>query len=343
MLGGLAVAGGAHLLVTRGRGGERRNRIVVDVAAIAIAVIVSVALALIALRPFDQHVSARRVRPRSGPSAVAGYLRSIDARKPVVMVADPANDGGIRFLKARLNTVRALAPEAIFLRIVTYLGDERNLLRGLPTRRSGDDSTTFNAASAQTWPAVRSEIEADPIILVVRPWVRSSTWKRVADRAVPGDPDIAVLRGPVPSGVVRFPLKPDVSRSQAAVRISSALLLLGLLGGGWSARASTGRGSGLDAIALAPAFGLCLVVLIGIAVALLGGDPGGPAGLSTVALAGAIGWVDAWRRGTLEDPGRRPTRDRRVLRARDRLRRARDSGRTRLARRPPTRTDRAGS
>ena len=128
MLGGLAVAGGAHLLTARGRGAG--SRAVRAVAAIAIAASVTLGVALLGLRSFDQHVSAQRPSARSAASAVAGFLRSVDARGPVVIVSDPASDGGIRFLKARQNTVRALAPESTFLRIVTYLGDERALLAG---------------------------------------------------------------------------------------------------------------------------------------------------------------------------------------------------------------------
>ncbi len=294
MLGGLAVAGSAHLLMSRDRGA--RSRAVLGAAAIAIAASVTLGIALLGLRPFDRHVSAQRSSERSAASALAGYLRAIDARRPVVIVSDPVGDGGIRFLKARQNTVRALAPEAIFLRIVTYLGDERALLEGLPTRRSGSDAATFNAASDRTWPAVRSVLDDDPIVLAARPWVRAPTWVRIADRVVPGAPDVAVIRGPMPKGDVPLPQKLAVSRSQAAIRISAALLLLGLLGGGWSAATWTRRGSVVDVTGLAPAFGLCLVVLVGVATAILGGDPGGPAGLGAVALAGSAGWIIAWRR-----------------------------------------------
>jgi hypothetical protein len=293
MLGGLAVAGGVRLLTSRGGGAGSRT--VLRVGAIAIATSVPLGVALLGLRSFDQHVSAQR-SARSAASALAGYLRAVDARRPVVIVSDPASDGGIRFLKARQNTVRAFAPEAIFLRIVTYLGDERALLEGMPTRRSGSDTATFNAASARTWPAVRSVLDDDPIVLAIRQWVRAPTWRRVADRVVPDAPDVAVIRGPMPRGDVPLPQKLAVSRSQAAIRISAALLLFGLLGGGWSAAAWPGRGSVVDVTGLAPAFGLCVVVLVGVAAALVGGDPGGPAGLGAVALAGSVGWILAWRR-----------------------------------------------
>lgn len=294
MLGGLAVAGSTHLLMSRDRGA--RSRAVLRVAAIAIAASVTLGIALLGLRPFDRHVSAQRPSARSAASALAGYLHAVDARRPVVIVSDPASDGGIRFLKARQNTVRAIAPEAIFLRIVTYLGDERALLEGLPTRRSGSDAATFNAASARTWPAVRSVLDDDPIVLAVRHWVRAPTWRRIADRVVPAAPDVAVIRGPMPQGDVSLPQKLAVSRSQAAIRISAALLLLGLLGGGWSAATWPRRGSVLDVTGLAPAFGLCLVVLVGVATAILGGDPGGPGGLGAAALAGSAGWILTWRR-----------------------------------------------
>ena len=139
-------------------------------------------------------------------------------------------------------------------------------------------------------------LDDDPIMLAVRQWVRAPTWRRVADRVVPDAPDVAVIRGPVPRGDVPLPQKLAVSRSQAAMRISAALLLLGLLGGGWSAATWPRRGSVIEVAGLAPAFGLSLVVLVGTAIALLGGDAGGSAGLGAVALAGSTGWILAWRR-----------------------------------------------
>jgi hypothetical protein len=53
----------------------------------------------------------------------------------------------------------------------------------------------------------------------------------------------------------------------------------------------------VDTVCLAPAFGLTVVVLVGLAVALSGSDPGGAAGLATLAAVTAVGWGAAWRAG----------------------------------------------
>lgn len=293
MLGGLAIAGGVYVVTRYGRSG-RMSRAVSRGLAAAIAGAACASLALAGLAPFEQTIRGEGAGARIGPAEAAGYLLSVGPSRPVVIVADPADPAGSRFLKARQNAVRALAPDQLFLRTVIYLGDERNLLHGLPTRR-GSAAGEFDAVSARTWPEVRSVLDEAPIVLVVRHWVRGTTWKRVKDRSLPGAPDIAVLRGPVPSGSLPLAVTPRIPAWEAVIRILSTLLLFGLLGSGWGLVVASRGHSVLDTVALGPAFGLMLIVLIGVFTGMLGADPGGPVGLTLVAVAGALGWVGAWR------------------------------------------------
>ena len=99
-------------------------------------------------------------------------------------------------------------------------------------------------------------------------------------------PDLAVLRGPVPSGldVLR---EPTVSPVLAWIGVVLTICALSAIGSGFAAIAVRSRaGHALDAAALAPAFGAVAVTLVGVSVALAGGDPTGPVGW---ALAGAVG------------------------------------------------------
>jgi hypothetical protein len=292
ILGALGFLGGARwamerIRTTRSIGWPARLAIVVGVAAASIAV------AVLALRPFD----ARAGRPigslGQGPEAVAGYLHVAQPRRPVVLVMDPLDGRELLAWKARLNAVRALAPDRILLEVVLYVGDERSLLDGRPTVRPGDER--FEAISARTWPSVRVVLDEDPIVLVVRPWVAPEAWERTTDEAPVTDDDVAVLRGPVPSGDVAPVVAPRLPIFEAGMRIAALVVLLGLIGGGWSAAATAAGDVPAEAAGLAPAAGLAVVTLAGTVIGLVGGDPGGAPGLIAVGVAGIAGWLVMWR------------------------------------------------
>jgi hypothetical protein len=190
----------------------------------------------------------------------------------------------------------------VFLDVVTYLGDERLLLRGAPTRRSGADAQLFDLASDRTWPSVRDRLPEDPIVLVVRPWVTASAWERVARSATLASPLVAVVRGPLPERALPTIMATELSRGAAAWRMGLLVLALGIAGGGWSLLAIRGRGSAVDAIGVAPAVGVAVVVLVGLAVTLAGGDPGGAVGLGILAVVTAIGWGRAFRAPRVAGP-----------------------------------------
>lgn len=295
ILGALAIVGGVGWIAARA--GER----VPDTRALALvaAGLVSIAVAFVALRPFE--VRASRPVPSLGPGAdaVAGYLVAARPEPPVVVVMDPGDDRELLTWKARLNAIRALAPEAGFLNVALYVGDERALLEGRPTTRP--DDARFQAISARTWPSVREILDRRPVIVVVRPWVTPEAWGRVAGSSPLAGEDLAVLRGPVPAGEVRPVGAVRLPLAEAAARVTIVLLVLAAIGGGWAA--ATTRGSVVvraEAIGLAPAAGLAAVTLIGILAVIAGGDPGGPLGMIGVGAVGAAGWIVAWRAGAVD-------------------------------------------
>jgi hypothetical protein len=289
VLGAVGLVGGSRWLSGRTGEASRVGRAVILTGA----GVATLALALLSLGPFD----ARAARPSGtlgpGPGAVAGYLRTLEPRRPVILVMDPADGRELLAWKARLNAVRALAPDPIFLDVVLYVGDERSLLAGRATVRSGD--ARFEAIVARTWPSVRAVLDDDPVVLVVRPWVSPDAWRRVADEASVVGEDVAVVRGPVPAGGVGSLAEPRLPVLDAAIRVVLLLVVLSVVGAGWSALA-IGRGDRADVAGLAPAAGLAVVTLVGVAVAVARADPGGAPGVIAVGIAGAIGWLLAWRR-----------------------------------------------
>jgi hypothetical protein len=299
MLGALAVAGVAYEVTRRIRragpmGTAARALVVASAVAIALGSTVSTH------RLLESEARADLPGVNAGPAAVASYLRAIEDRRPVVIVIDPPGAAGIRFWKARQNTVRSLAPDDVFLDVVTYLGDERLLLRGAPTRRTGD--RLFDLASDRTWPSVRDRLPEDPIVLVVRPWVTDTVWERVTRSAALASPLVAVVRGPLAERALPTITATELTRGAAAWRIGLLVLVLGIAGGGWSLLALRRRGSVVDVFGIAPALGVAVVVLVGLAVTLVGGDPGGAWGLGIVAGVTAVGWGGAVRAARAASP-----------------------------------------
>jgi hypothetical protein len=279
LLGAWAIVGGA------GWAADRLGR-AASIAAAAAAVTVTVAL--IALVPFDGRVGRSTPSIGRAPPAIAGYLAAADVHVPVVLVMDPPDRLGLLAWKARLNAVRALAPDDLLLRIVAYVGDERTLAAGRPT--GGDDLT--EAVSDRTWPSVREVLEEPHVVLIVRPWARDETWMRVEERAV--DDDVAVVLGPRPSGAVAPVAVPSSPPLAAVARIAGAIAILAVLGLGWAQVLVAG--DAVEVLGLAPIAGLTIVVLGGIGVALLGADPGGPAGLVAVGVTSLAGFIASWAR-----------------------------------------------
>jgi len=292
-LGALAIVGGARWITERtersfpaGRG-----------ATLVASALVSIAVAFVALGPF----AARASRPVSslgpGPDAVAGYLVAAHPDRPVVVVMNPGDGRELLRWKARLNAVRALAPDPSFLDVALYVGDERALLEGRPTTRPGE--ARFQAISARTWPSVRDILDERPIVLVVRTWVTPEAWERIAGASTLAGDGLAIVRGPVPSGEVRPVEAVRLPLAEAAARIAIVVVVMGLIGGGWALATARGSVAPAEAIGLAPAAGLAAVTFTGILVVLVGGDPGGPLGLIGVGAVGVAGWIVAWRAGAI--------------------------------------------
>jgi hypothetical protein len=287
ILGALAITATAAMVIERSRGRPASLAIAATAAGT-----VAVFLALLMMRPFDERTGALTPPLGGAPGIVAAYLAAVRARGPVILVMDPPTTRALLAWKARQNSVRALAPDDVFLDVVTYIGDDRNVLVGEPTPRPG--APLYELVAADRWREVRAVLPREPIVLAARPWVDTDAWERLATSVPVVGTNVAVVRGRVPDGPVVRVLPARLPPVEAVVRIGLLLLVLAALGSGWSVALADGA---VDAFGLAPAVGLAVVELAGLPVALAGADPGGSWGIGAVVLAAALGsWVAVRRR-----------------------------------------------
>jgi hypothetical protein len=290
MLGAILVVGVAHVLIDRIRP-DGWVRAIASVTVLTVTLCVAISFAMMTLQPFEARASSpykRDGRP-STTETIAGYLRRVRPERPVVLVMNPARRAPLRW-KGRLNAVRSMAPGDLFLRTVAYLGDERKLVRGVATVRRGRASRLFNLASARTWEDVEPVLDERPIVILPRQWVQPHVWKRVAAHSFPSHRKIAVIRGPVPPSVIPVDA-PRLPAAEAMFRIVGLVVLLGFLGAGWSDAALRGRAARTDRIALAPAFGLAVLLIVSLALVMGGKDAAGPVGMTAMTLAAFVGWA----------------------------------------------------
>jgi hypothetical protein len=101
-------------------------------------------------------------------------------------------------------------------------------------------------------------------------------------------PGVRLVAGPEPSGdvdpIVFSPTPIELGGLSVAV-----LLLLVVAGYGWAR--SLVPGPLVDRLALAPAFGLGVLVLVGMVLDALGLHPGGHAGVLAPVLSTCLGWL----------------------------------------------------
>ena len=294
---------GIALAVIAWRSGTTSGRTSVRIVRVLVAIGAAIALIVFVVSPGLQRLGKRAdAKPRGGPAqAIASYVAAVEPEGPVVVFVDPARKLDALSWRGRQNQIRALAPassiDEIFL-LVGRLGADGLPERGTAPGRGG--RRAFEYAVERSWSAGGAALRDDPIIVVPQAYVRAEMWNQVAsDPSRVVLPGLAVLRGPLESPAELVPMA-RLRVGAAVGRIIVALLALALLGAGYGVSiARNRRGNWLDGMALAPSVGSILVVLAGVAVAAVGGDPGGPLGLVAVGVGSGVGYGLAWRRWRL--------------------------------------------
>lgn len=237
---------------------------------------------------------------RASPARqVAAFARGHPADVPVVMLFEPWHARGALLWKVRLNIARSFLDGPRASQLFMYVGDPERLLAGEPdTSPPGTDELgqVLNGISERTWPDVSAAISDGAVIVLPRTYMHARSWELVLSEGAElvGD-DLAVFGEPShpPEAVPEYASMSPISAWASA---SVTILLLGVVGGGYSYLASRGGGRTMgDAAALAPAFGIVVIVLVGTAAALAEADPGGVVGLLALLIVGVSGWAAAVR------------------------------------------------
>jgi hypothetical protein len=231
-----------------------------------------------------------------GVVATAGTATSVlPAGTPLVFVVDTDEPAAAYHVARASNVIRmGIAPERIpDVRLV--VGTPQDVLAGLPTFTGDREHDRIS----EVYLAEAKHLLADAAILVVRELNESGYAQSLElDRAVTlADGLVAVARGEdmrQPSAAAA-PAVSELSPLELILLSLGALLVLGLLGGGWASwslsAADTYRGLALAA----PSVGVAVAVLGSVGADRIGLIPGGAGSLAVTGALGLSGYVVAAR------------------------------------------------
>jgi hypothetical protein len=247
-------------------------------------------------------VSSWMRTPRFVQSQQIGqYLEQTGGDRPVVFVVDRRmldRPGPVNLFH---RVIRAGLPGDQIPRTYVYLGDPRALLAGRPTTDRGE---RYEALSQHFFIGVRPALDDHPIVVVLHSF--DPFFDQYTTLGEPITEDILVIDGPPPSAPLATPSPPTAKSGPTVAGLAaSVLVLLAGVGLGWSAWLVPG--SWHVKAALAPAFGISLLVILGVVVGRLGFSlTGGPA-ITVIALAGTGGWIPLLARGVRAAPSAPPS------------------------------------
>ncbi len=281
-----------------GRAGRRRLPVLAGVLA---AAVVMLACAL-AAAPGLAGLSRRAAGPSRGDTArlVASYIATIVPHVPVVVYSSPTTPLASLSWRGRENQIRAYGPDAVLAQtfvVVGGLSGPPDDLSVVPLDPAGLPPETAYAAR-ESWRRAGPALAQGAIVIFPQAYGTTSAWDTAAtDPSRVVAPGLAVIEGP------RTPPGTAISRRNAIIRSLLCLTVLAALGGGFAvAGARAVGGSAIDAVALAPAAGAALMVLVGVSAGLSGLDPRGIVGIGAVSVAGVMGYANAWRGASRRPP-----------------------------------------
>ena len=258
----------------------RRAWIATVVAATLVGLMV--AGALISWSRQEPFISPLEVQRATTAARIADTL---GPDTPLVFIVDDA-DATVSFLATRAaNVLRAAMPPDRADDVYVYVGTPENFLLGEPTVRGNDE---YDAISRLYLGDIPRDPSHPAVAFVLAPFERTA--------GAASDPGLfrwsrgvfATIRGPSALGESRDPLEPS-SPSQIVLAAFALLVLTGVAGFGWA------RWAGLDmpaATAVAPAIGVAMLAIVGVALERLGLPISGSWGPSVGALLVAgIGYL----------------------------------------------------
>ncbi len=225
----------------------------------------------------------------------AGHLAaSVPAGEPVVFVLDPDGPGG--------EVAAPFGDRAIRVGLPADRQDDAHFFVGAPEdalagRRSAEDAP--GTVTDPYWDDVRGVLDGNPPLVVLESLAAPQFAHAVALGALVVAPGVAVLRPPTSLAVPAPGPTPNAYPGLWPALGWSLLLLLvlGLVGSGWSWLALGDRRAGgqrvdpYAVVALAPAVGAAALVLAGLVTAEAGIRLAGPGGVIVILIVAAAGWV----------------------------------------------------
>lgn len=231
----------------------------------------------------------------------AAYLDAerVAASRPVVFVTDDRSKDAWSRSWLSAPVIRSALPAARVTSAFFYVGRPEDYLARRPTRLPFDAATApggidpgrYDALSVAYFADVRPTYARRPVALVLsaanaaeRRWARTHPASVVA-------PGVAVVRGPSPSSSpAPLPVPPAAAPSALLLVLLAAGTLIGLgaAGAGWTWALLGDAVGWVETVALGPAVGAGMLVLVGIVLNRAGLPLRGP-GAVAIATAGAGG------------------------------------------------------
>jgi hypothetical protein len=242
-------------------------------------------------------------------TAAAAYLdaRRIGRDRPVIVIVPPS-DGSTTALYGHI--LRATLPSYRIDDMYLYVGTTENYLAHRPTQVPSEPLA--NQISKIYFDRMAWTYERSPVALVIRSFdrIEFQRWSAAHPDSVVDDGVSVVAGGPVRSIAVPLRQVPiGLGEPKLGFLALGFISILSAIGLGWTVLLLRPWLRPLEMLALSPAVGIAVLVPSGILVDRLGIRLVGAGALSTVLIAGGMGWglaaLAARRRPPYEDePGR---------------------------------------
>lgn len=262
-------------LVTVGRLVAARSRAPLGVAV----VLVGLAAVLVSgYRTYYQDLPRNRGILWMDPHKIQDAATAVDyldragvpGDAPVVFVVEDTGPQPVAYVPLMTYMIRSVLPAERIEHAYMYVGDPERFLASLPTVR--EEPRSYNGTSLRFWGFVQPLLSERPVTLLLSSF--NPAYAKFAaehpERIVA--PNVAVLQGPLPSrplGAAVAPSAPD-GLVQVSLVGGATLAMLTLAGLGWGLALFPRGLRSFEALALAPAMGIAVIVIVGLLVDAVG-------------------------------------------------------------------------
>jgi MFS family permease len=276
---------------------ERAGTAIGRRAGAAVLVVGTIGLALLGFRdyyvvlPNERGVEWLETPKVQDAASAASYLDAVGVPggDPVVFLVDDLGFNPLSYVPEMAYILRSALPPERIENAYFYVGDPERYLAGEPTYRTSPP--TYNVNANRFWPTIRRLLPRQPVALLISSY-NPAYGEFVTDHpeAIVA-PNVAVLHGPAPDQPIEPPPIPTGLRGPIpnAVFDVGTLVLLVLVGTGWVIALGPSGVRPFEVLALAPAFGIGSLILVGVLVDTAGFRLGGAGGVVTVAAAAGVG------------------------------------------------------